>query len=172
MGALLRSNLSCLFMAGAALCAGQPERTTAMHWADYYAGVYRVPPEFVHAIIEIESAWQPHAVSSKGAAGLMQLMPATAETFGVTNRFDVAENIRGGVAYLARLLKTFDGDMRLVSAAYVAGENRILSAGLQYSNAEVFEYVSKVARLYRQKRLKRLRTEMGSETTDKGGSSP
>jgi len=66
----------------------------------------------------------------------------------------------------------FNGDLRLVTAAYVAGEDRILSAGLQYSNAEVFEYVSKVARLYQQKRLKRLRTEQLAEIANKGGNSP
>jgi hypothetical protein len=133
-----------------------------MKLADYYATAYRVPPELVHAIIEVESGWQPHVVSNKGAAGLMQLMPATAATFGVTNRFEVEQNIRGGVAYLARLLKLFNGDLRLVCAAYVAGENRILPAGLNYSNAEVFEYVRKVARLYERHRLKRY----------EGGSSP
>jgi soluble lytic murein transglycosylase-like protein len=143
-----------------------------MGWADYYATEYRVPPELVHAIIEVESACQAHAISTKGAAGLMQLMPATAVTFGVTNRFEMEQNIRGGVAYLARLMKLFNGDLRLVAAAYVAGENRILSAGLQYSNADVFEYVSKVARLYQQKRLKRLRREPLGEIGNKGGNSP
>jgi soluble lytic murein transglycosylase-like protein len=143
-----------------------------MGWADYYATEYRVPPELVHAIIEVESAWQAHTISTKGAAGLMQLMPATAVTFGVTNRFDVEQNIRGGVAYLAWLLKLFNGDLRLVTAAYVAGENRILSARLQYSNAEVFEYVSKVARLYQQKCLERLRMEPLAEIANKGGNSP
>ncbi len=64
-----------------------------MGWADYYATAYRVPPELVHAIIEVESAWQAHAMSTKGAAGLMQLMPATAVTLDVTNRFDVQQNI-------------------------------------------------------------------------------
>jgi soluble lytic murein transglycosylase-like protein len=130
-----------------------------MGWADYYATAYRVPPELAHAIIEVESAWQAHAISTKGAAGLMQLMPATAMTFGVRDRFDVQQNIRGGVAYLARLMKLFNGDLRLATAAYVAGENRILSAGLQYSNAEVFKYVGRVACLYQQERLKRLRME-------------
>ena len=89
-----------------------------------------VPNELVHSIIEVESAWNPRAVSTKGAVGLMQLMPATAVTFGVTNRFDIEQNIRGGVAYLARLLKLFDGDLRLVAAAYLTGENRILPVGL------------------------------------------
>jgi soluble lytic murein transglycosylase-like protein len=172
MAALPSSKLFCLFTAGTVLCTGQPARTTAMHWVDYYAGVCRVPPEFVDAIIEVESAWQPHAISTKGAAGLMQLMPATAATFGVTNRFEMEQNIRGGVAYLAYLSKMFRGDLRLVTAAYLAGESRILSAGLQYSNAEVFEYVSKVARLYQQKRLKRLRTKPVVDSPNQGGNSP
>jgi Predicted soluble lytic transglycosylase fused to an ABC-type amino acid-binding protein len=172
MASLPSSKLSCLFVASGILCAGQSERAAAMGWADYYATAYRVPPELVHAIIEVESAWQSRAMSTKGAAGLMQLMPATAVTFGVTNRFDVQQNIRGGVAYLARLMKVFNGDLRLATAAYVAGENRILSAGLQYSDADVFEYVSKVARLYQQKRLKRLRMEPLAEIANKGGNSP
>src|SRR6202162_4392470 len=152
MAQLLSSKLFWLLLSGPVLSAGQSERATSMQWADYYAAAYRVPPELVHAIIEVESGWQPRAVSNKGAAGLMQLMPATAVTFGVTNRFEIEQNIRGGVAYLARLLKLFDGDLRLVTAAYVTGENRILPAGLSYSNAEVYRYVSKVARLYREKR--------------------
>lgn len=172
MGSLPSSKFSFLFVVAGVLCAGQSERTAAMGWADYYATAYRVPPELVYAIIEVESAWQAHAMSTKGAVGLMQLMPATAVTFGVTNRFDVQQNIRGGVAYLARLMKLFNGDLRLATAAYLAGENRILSAGLQYSNADVFEYVRKVARLYQQKRLKRLRMEPLAEIANKGGNSP
>src|SRR5215831_8238332 len=150
MASLPSSKLSCLFVVAGILCAGQSERAAVMGWADYYATVYRVPPELVHAIIEVESAWQAHAMSTKGAVGLMQLMPATAVTFGVTNRFDAEQNIRGGVAYLARLMKLFDGDLRLVAAAYLTGENRILPVGLAYSDAEVYRYVSKVARLYRE----------------------
>ena len=172
MASLPSSKCSCLLVVAGVLCAGQSERAAAMGWADYYATAYQVPPELVHAIIEVESAWQANAISTKGAAGLMQLMPATAMTFGVTNRFDVQQNIRGGVAYLARLMKLFNGDLRLATAAYVAGENRILSAGLQYSNTDVFEYVSKVARLYQQKRLKRLRMEPLAEVANKGGNSP
>ena len=148
--------LACLLVAGAAAGLGQAdERAVAMRWADYYAASYRVPRELVHSIIEVESGWQPRAVSNKGAAGLMQLMPATAATFGVTNRFEIAQNIRGGVAYLSHLLRLFQGDVRLAAAAYIAGEARILSAGLAYSNAEVFEYVTKVTVLYRAKRFKR-----------------
>jgi soluble lytic murein transglycosylase-like protein len=164
MGRLANSRLSWLLVSGGVLCAGQSKRDTAMQWVDYYTGVYRVPPALVHAVIEVESAWQPRAVSKEGAAGLMQLMPATAATFGVTNRFDDEQNIRGGVAYLARLLDLFHGDLRLATAAYATGEGRILRAGLQYSNAEVFAYVSRVAGLYRQ--------EQRIRATPTGGNSP
>jgi len=172
MARLLSSKLSWLLVSGGVLCAGQSERATAMQWADYYAAVYRVPPDLVHAIIEVESAWQPRAVSNKGAAGLMQLMPATAATFGVTNRFEIEQNIRGGVAYLARLFKLFNGDLRLVTAAYVAGEERIRSAGLRYSNAEVFAYVSKVTRLCVQNGKGRMLMVPVAQPKLRGGSSP
>src|SRR5579872_2224475 len=168
-----RARLIYLLAAGSAVCAAQQDqRTAAMQWADHYAAVYQVPPELVHAIIEVESGWQPHAISNKGAVGLMQLMPATAVTFGVTNRFEVEQNIRAGVAYLAHLMSLFNGDLRLVTAAYATGENRILSAGLRYSNAVVFEYVTKVARLYQQKRLRRLEKEPFPDAAVTGGISP
>jgi len=102
----------------------------------------------------------------------MQLMPATAANFGVTNRFEIEQNIRGGVAYLAHLLRLFNGDPRLLTAAYVAGEERILSVGLRYSNAEVFAYVSKVVRLYQQNGRRRMLMARVAQTTLKGGSSP
>lgn len=93
-----------VFLVGAeCLCAGPAERIAATHWAHYYA----VPSDLVVAIIEAESAWQPNAVSPKGAAGLMQLMPATAVAFGITNRFEIEQNVRAGVAYLAHLLTVF-----------------------------------------------------------------
>lgn len=116
--------------------------------AVFYAHAYHVPLELVAAVIQAESNWNPNAVSNKGAAGLMQLMPGTAARFGVRNRFDIEENIRGGVAYLAWLIHLFHGDLRLAVAAYQTGEAPILRRGLAYSSAEVFEYVSRVARLY------------------------
>src|SRR5487761_193866 len=117
--------------------------------AAVYASAFQVPVELVDAIIQVESGWNPYAVSSKGAAGLMQLMPATAIRFGVHDRFDIEENIRGGVAYLAWLIRLFKGDLRLAVAAYQVGESQILSRGLAYSSREVFEYVSRVAQVYR-----------------------
>ena len=118
-----------------------------------YASAYGVPAELVDAVIQVESSWNPYAVSNKGAAGLMQLMPATAIRFGVRNRFDIEENIRGGVAYLAWLIRLFRGDLRLVLAAYNAGESVILLRGLAYSSPEVFIYVTRVARVYRALRI-------------------
>jgi soluble lytic murein transglycosylase-like protein len=117
--------------------------------AAFYASAFEVPVELVDAVIQVESGWNPLAVSRKGAAGLMQLMPATAVRFGVRDRFNVEENIRGGVAYLAWLIRLFKGDLRLAVAAYQVGESQILSRGLAYSSREVFDYVSRVAQLYR-----------------------
>jgi len=121
-------------------------------WAEYCAAVYQVPVELVAAIIDEESGWNPYAVSNKGAAGIMQLMPATAVRFGVRNRFLVEENIRGGVAYLAWLKQKFNGDLRLITAAYYVGEYRISSRGLEYSSPDVQVYVKRVAQRYRVRR--------------------
>jgi len=117
--------------------------------ADYYAKKYGLSPALVRAIIQHESAWQPGVVSSKGAMGLMQLMPATAEHYGVMHPFYIHENIRGGVAYLADLLARFRGDLRLVVAAYAAGERPIMAKGLDYSSPEVYGYVQEITRQYR-----------------------
>jgi len=117
--------------------------------AEYYANSYHVPPKLVEAVIDVESNWNPFAVSPKGAVGLMQLMPGTAFALGVHNRFQAEDNIRGGVAYLACLIRLFRGDLRLAMAAYIAGPNPILAHGLAYSSREVFLYVSHVAARYR-----------------------
>jgi len=122
-------------------------------WAAYYAGVYHVPVELVEAIIDVESGWNPYAVSDKGAVGLMQLMPETANRFGLRNRFVIEENIRGGVAYLDWLMRLFHGDLRLVVAGYYAGERRIMPQGLAYSSRDTYEYVRRVAAIYRARRL-------------------
>ena len=134
-----------------------PWRDYSARCAEYYANVYQVPVELVEAVIEVESNWQPYAVSPKGAAGLMQLMPATAVRLGVRNRFQIEENVRGGVEYLAWLIRLFGGDLRLAIAAYYAGERPILARGLDYSSPDVYSYVSRVARLYRTKRVERMR---------------
>ncbi len=116
---------------------------------DYYARLYDVSPSLVRAIINVESAWEPGVVSSKGAMGLMQLMPATAQHFGVVHPFYIHENIQGGVAYLAELKDMFHGDLRLMVAAYAAGEAPLRSRGLNYSSEEVYRYVLRIREEYK-----------------------
>jgi soluble lytic murein transglycosylase-like protein len=145
-----------VWLVGVARAAEPPTlRNYSARCAEYYARVYQVPVELVDAVIEVESNWQPYAVSRKGAAGLMQLMPATAVRLGVRNRFRIEENIRAGVEYLAQLIRLFGGDLRLVTAAYNAGEQPIRSRGLEYSSPEVCSYVSRVARVYRTEKTQR-----------------
>ena len=151
-----RGILLLLVLAGGikASAQGPPApREYAVRCAEYYAHVYQVPVELVESVIDVESNWNPYAVSPKGAVGLMQLMPGTAFKFGVRNRFRIEENVRGGVAYLAWLIQLFKGDLRLVMGAYVAGQDRMLSRGLSYSSREVYEYVWNVARQYHRRRI-------------------
>ena len=103
-----------------------------------------VSPALVLAVIGIESAGKADAVSSAGAQGLMQLIPATAARFGVTDATDPAQNIKGGVAYLNWLMKTFDGDPLMVLAAYNAGEGAVAANSGVPPYAETRDYVPKV----------------------------
>jgi soluble lytic murein transglycosylase-like protein len=139
-------------------------RGLSARWAEYYAKVYRVPVDLVAAIIDEESGWDPYAVSEKGAMGLMQLMPQTAMRFGVRNRFRLDENIRGGVAYLAWLNHEFQGDLRLVTAAYYVGETPIRLRRLEYSSADVQGYVNRVARRFRARRRRKAEFELADRS--------
>jgi len=103
-----------------------------------------VSPALVLAVIGIESAGKADAVSSAGAQGLMQLIPATAARFGVTDATDPAQNIKGGVAYLNWLMKTFDSDPLMVLAAYNAGEGAVAANSGVPPYAETRDYVPKV----------------------------
>lgn len=103
-----------------------------------------ISPAFVLAVIAAESAGRPDAVSGAGAQGLMQLIPATAERFGVVDSMDPAQNIAGGVAYLDWLMDEFDRDPVLVLAAYNAGEGAVTRAGGVPEYDETRTYVPRV----------------------------
>ena len=124
-------------------------REYAGRCAAYYAREYHLDPALVRAVIQVESAWNPGAVSRAGAMGLMQLMPGTARRYGAGHPFWIHQNIRAGTAYLADLVALFHGDLRLVMAAYNAGEKQVLARQLGYTNRDVYGYVSQVAKEYR-----------------------
>jgi soluble lytic murein transglycosylase-like protein len=109
---------------------------------------HKVDPALVKAVISTESSWNPRAVSRKGAVGLMQLIPETAQRYGVGNRFDPAQNVEGGTMYLRSLLDRYNGDLTKSLAAYNAGERAVdLSGGVpQYPETQ--DYVRKVTNAY------------------------
>lgn len=113
-----------------------------------YSTRYRVPPELIGAIIDVESGWNPKALSNKGAMGLMQLMPQTARRFGAFQPFDVEQNIAAGIRYVTTLMWEFHGDFRLVVAAYYAGDGWIARKQLSYHNPDVIAYVQAVRARY------------------------
>ena len=94
-----------------------------------YASKYRIDATLVRAVIQVESDFNIACVSSKGARGLMQLMPETARRFGVAKMHDAEQNIHGGVQYLAYLTRLFPNDLPRALAAYNAGENAVLKYG-------------------------------------------
>lgn len=109
---------------------------------------HQVPVWLVSAVIHAESFYNPSAVSSAGAVGLMQLMPGTARSYGVYDRQDPRQNIDGGVRYLKDLLVMFDGNLKLALAAYNAGENAVKKYGYQIPPyKETQHYVRKVSDL-------------------------
>ncbi|MGD1105107.1 MAG: lytic transglycosylase domain-containing protein [Terriglobia bacterium] len=112
------------------------------------ASRFQVDPELIHAIIRVESGYDPKAVSSKGAMGLMQLIPATAQRFGVANPFDPKQNLEGGVNYLKYLMGLFGGDLTLSLAAYNAGEHSVQRWGGIPAIPETQNYVRKVTNIY------------------------
>jgi soluble lytic murein transglycosylase-like protein len=135
---------------------GDAARQESEYYVAAYARHYGVPVEFVRALVEQESGWRRCAISRKGAVGLMQLMPETANKLNVQDRCDVRQNISGGVRHLATLMAKFHGDLRLVAAAYYAGERVVETHGLQYANPDVVGYVASIReRVDRQKDIRR-----------------
>lgn len=117
--------------------------------AGRYAEDYNIDEELIRAVIQVESGWNPKAVSAKGARGLMQLMPRTADMLGVDDPFDPEQNIGGGVKYLSDLTDKYNGDIEKALAAYNAGPARIDSGRVP---AESERYVRNVMALYRRYR--------------------
>jgi soluble lytic murein transglycosylase-like protein len=115
---------------------------------EHYAAKYGVDATFVRAVIQVESDFNPRCVSSKGARGLMQLMPATAKRFGVKDVHDPEQNIRGGIQYLAYLTRLFNNDLSRVLAGYNAGENAVIKYGGIPPYAETSTYVTRALTVY------------------------
>lgn len=110
---------------------------------------YRLPAELIHAVIAVESNYNPRALSAKGAQGLMQLMPATARRFGAGDAFDPRQNILTGSRYLRWLMDHFNQNMELAVAAYNAGEGAVVKAGYRIPPyAETMKYVPNVLAHY------------------------
>jgi soluble lytic murein transglycosylase-like protein len=109
-----------------------------------------IEPNLLRAVIVVESGFNSHAVSKRGAMGLMQLMPATAMRFGVSNPYDPRENVHAGARYLKFLIDRFGQDLRLALAAYNAGEQAVDRNGGQIPPfAETMAYVPRVMKIYR-----------------------
>ncbi len=113
-----------------------------------YAAKYRVDPTLVRAVIQVESDFNLACVSSKGARGLMQLMPGTAKRFGVEKVHDADQNIHGGVKYLAYLMRLFPNDLPRALAAYNAGENAVIRYGGIPPYPETQNYVKRALTVY------------------------
>jgi soluble lytic murein transglycosylase-like protein len=120
-------------------------RAQYAHLIEMVAGQHNLYPELLHAVIRTESAYNPSAVSSAGATGLMQLMPGTAKRYSVKDIWDPVDNLRGGAKYLRDLLDMFGNDLRLALAAYNAGENAVIKYGNRIPPyPETQRYVRKV----------------------------
>lgn len=121
-----------------------PSKADVAAHIDAAAERYDVDRALIAAIIEVESSYDPHAVSSQGAGGLMQLMPGTARDYKVEDRFNVKQNIEAGTRHLKMLMDRFDDDIRLVIAAYNAGAGAVSEYGGVPPYPETKRFVTKV----------------------------
>ena len=116
---------------------------------DEVSRTYGLESALLHAVISVESSYNPKAVSKKGAAGLMQLMPQTAKRYGVIDSLDPLQNLSGGAQYLRDLLRMFNNDVSLALAAYNAGEQAVMKHGNRIPPyRETLNYVPKVLDFY------------------------
>lgn len=128
----------------------------------HYSKVHDLPPAMVHAIIQVESNYNPRARSRAGAMGLMQLMPRTAKHLGVEDAYDPVENIAAGTRYVRRLLDRYDGNWRLALAAYNAGPGNVQRYRGMPPFRETKRYVKKVQALYNAKKASRLPLQLAA----------
>jgi soluble lytic murein transglycosylase-like protein len=112
------------------------------------ADQHQVDRDLIRAVVQVESNYNPLAVSPKGAMGLMQLIPGTARRFGVANVFDPVQNLDGGTRYLKYLMEMFDGDLELSLAAYNAGENAVSRFRRVPAIPETRNYLRKINAIY------------------------
>lgn len=112
------------------------------------AARHRMDPALLKAVISAESGWNPQAVSRKGAVGLMQLIPGTAQRYGVGNPYDPVQNVEGGTLYLKSLLNRYNGNLVKTLAAYNAGEHAVDQSGGVPAIPETRRYVQKVTDAY------------------------
>ncbi len=144
----------------------QTARTSILRLISELARQHNIEPRLLRAIIQVESDFNPRAVSHAGAQGLMQLMPMTAKNYQVADVFEPRANIEGGIRYLQYLLRRFPGDMRRVLAAYNAGEHAVRRYNGVPPYPETQRYVERVMALYgrtpRPQKIYRYRTINGS----------
>ena len=126
------------------------ERKVIENCVQKAAAKYSLPPALIKAVIRAESNFQVGAVSPAGARGLMQLMPATAKELGVTDCFDIDQNIDGGAKYLRRMLDRFDGNVKHALAAYNAGPGTVIKYNGRVPYPETQQYIKRVLRFSKQ----------------------
>ncbi|MCX6624077.1 MAG: lytic transglycosylase domain-containing protein [Acidobacteria bacterium] len=157
---LIRSKVIRGVVPGPAASSSSNSATTDLGgMVETAAEKYNLDPLLVHSVIEVESNYNPWAVSNKGALGLMQLIPSTARRFGVRNVFDPRDNIEGGVRYLKYLSALFPSDLRLVLAAYNAGEGAVARHNDIPRYPETEQYVYRVGKAYGKRRAAARKTE-------------
>jgi soluble lytic murein transglycosylase-like protein len=137
-------------------CLGVTEETLAkraeshLEWLDHYSKIYKIDPRLVRAVIDVESCFDPYAVSRVGAKGLMQLMPATAKELGVSQPFNSRQNMRGGISYLRKMLNRYEEDIELALAAYNAGPKAVDKYNGIPPYRETQAYVKRILKKFKQ----------------------
>jgi soluble lytic murein transglycosylase-like protein len=131
-----------------------------------------IDPDFLNSVIRHESGFNPNAVSRKGAKGLMQLMPQTADKLGVRDSFDPGQNIQGGAAYLRQLLVQYNGDAQKALAAYNAGPHRVQQYNGVPPYSETRAYVAGIIREYNKKKVAEQKAATAGKQTPANKSAP